>query len=400
MRSRAQKNSAKFFAAKFSSPVFFATIFGAAIFAAPARAHDDHAAPVVNAPSGGQVVYFPKEAQFLLGVRTEQVARRTLESKVTVPGKIVPRTDRYAALFPPVAGRVLAPPGGLPLVGAKVRRGQILATVRQSLSAPESTQLAAERIKADSAVATARATLDQARRDLERVRGLGGAVAQKEVQKAELAVQVAEQDLQRAERERALFSTGAAATGPLRDFSITAPLDGVLVQAHATVGEQVDTAKVLFTVLDPRVVWVEASVFADDVARVEAARTATLHVEAYEGERFTATLFNLGQVVDESTRTVKVIFEVKNDAGRLRPGTFVEVAIGSGAREDVLVVPDAAVIEAEGRRIVYVHTAPEEFVAREVTLGPREDGFWAVRHGLTAGERVVTVGTYPLRSAH
>jgi cobalt-zinc-cadmium efflux system membrane fusion protein len=365
-----------------------------------ARAHDEHL-PIVTAPAGGQVVYFPKEAQFLLGVRTEQLAVRTLETRLTVPGKIVPRTDRFAALFPPVAGRVLAPPSGLPLVGARVRKGQVLALVRQSLSAADSAQLAEGRIKADSALAAARATLDQARRDLERVQGLGGAVAEKEVQRAQLTVKLAEQDVERAQRERSLFSDSPSThTGRLAEYPIAAPLDGVLVQAHATVGEQVDTGKVLFTVLDPRVVWVEAAVFADDVARVEAARSATLHAEAYESERFDATLFNLGQIVDEQTRTVKVIFEVKNDAGRLRPGQFVDVSIGAGGKQDVLAVPDAAVVEVEGRRLVYVHAAPEEFVAREVVLGAREDGWWAVKRGLSVGERVVTVGTYQLRSAH
>jgi membrane fusion protein, heavy metal efflux system len=365
---------------------------------ANAHAHDVHAPPVVTAPTGGQRVFFPKEAQFLLGVRTEQIAKRTLESRLTVPGKIVPRTDRYAALFPPVAGRVVAPPGGLPLVGARVRKGQTLAIVRQSLSATDSTQLAEARIRADAAVATARATLDQARRDLERARALGGAVAQKDVQRAELAAQLAEHDLERARRERTLFD-GAGAAGGLRELPITAPLDGVLVQAQATVGEQVDTGKALFAVLDARVVWVEASIFADDVARVEAARAALVHAPAYDDARFEAALFNLAQIVDESTRTVKAIFEIKNDDGRLRPGMFVDVAIGSGQKLDVLAVPDAAVVEADGRRIVYVHTAPEEFVAREVTLGAREGNWWAVKQGLAAGERVVTVGTYPLRSA-
>src|SRR5581483_10851655 len=347
MRNRRSRHSSR----ASSSPLALAVALTLAL-APAARAHDDHAPPIVTTPTGGQIVYFPKEAQFLLDVRTEQVAVHTLETHLQVPGKIVPRTDRYAALFPPVAGRVTAPPGGLPLVGARVRKGQTLALIRQSLSGTESTQLASERIKADAAIATARATLEQARRDLARVQSLGGAVAEKEVQRAELAVKVAVEDLSRAERERSLFVGADAHTGRLSEFTITAPLDGVLVQAHASVGEQVDTGKVLFTILDPRVVWVEASVFADDVARVEAARSATLHTEAYDSERFTARLFNLGQLVDESTRTVKVIFEVDNAAGKLRPGMFVEVAIGSGGKQDVLAVPDAAVVEVEGRRLV------------------------------------------------
>jgi cobalt-zinc-cadmium efflux system membrane fusion protein len=180
---------------------------------------------------------------------------------------------------------------------------------------------------------------------------------------------------------------------------LVSPLDGVLVEANATLGEQVEPSKVLFTVLDPQVVWVEANVFPEDVPRVEEAREALVKVEGYPDRWFPAKLFNLGQVVDESTRTVKAIFELKNDDRRLRPGTFAEVAIGSGGEQESLAVPDAAVVEVEGRKRVYIKVAPEEFVARDVALGARDGEYHAVHQGLKEGERVVTRGTYQLRSA-
>jgi multidrug efflux pump subunit AcrA (membrane-fusion protein) len=65
----------------------------------------------------------------------------------------------------------------------------------------------------------------------------------------------------------------------------------------------------------------------------------------------------------------------------------------------VLAIPDAAVVEVEGRRRVYVKQGPEEFVARDVVLGARDGEYHAVREGLKEGERVVTRGTYQLRSA-
>jgi cobalt-zinc-cadmium efflux system membrane fusion protein len=173
----------------------------------------------------------------------------------------------------------------------------------------------------------------------------------------------------------------------------------VLVEAHATVGEQVDPSKALFSVLDAEVVWVEASVFPEDVSRIEEAKEALVKVETHPGRWFPAKLFNLGQVVDESTRTVKALFEVRNEDGRLRPGTFAEVAIGAGGPQQVLAIPDAAVVEVEGRRRVYVKQGPEEFVARDVVLGARDGEYHAVREGLKEGERVVTRGTYQLRSA-
>ncbi|MFZ5469575.1 MAG: efflux RND transporter periplasmic adaptor subunit [Myxococcota bacterium] len=385
----------------FSRLVLLVVLAGApaVVFAHGGEDHGDKP-KAQPAPAVGDAIHFPKEAQFLLGVRTEPVAVRQIETRLVVPGKVVPRTDKHAQVFPPVAGRVLAPNSRLPLVGERVKRGQLLAILEQSLSAPESTQLVTERIKAETTVSQAKAALEQARRDLERVKSLAGVVAEKEVQKAELAVKVAEQELERAVQERNLYTgAGPGTGGRLTQFRLVAPLDGVLVEAHATVGEQVDPSRVLFTVLDASVVWVEANVFADDVAQVERAAEALIHVEAYPDQYFPARLFNLSQLVDESTRTVKAIFEVPNGDRKLRPGMFAEVAIGAGAREETLAVPDAAIVQLEGRKVVYVHTAPEEFVARDVSLGAKDGAYHALKQGLEEGARVVTVGTFHLRSA-
>jgi membrane fusion protein, heavy metal efflux system len=362
--------------------------------------HVDEQAPKAQATAGGAVLV-PKESQFLLGIRTAVAAPRRMETRVTVPGRVVPRTDRQAQVAAPVAGRVLAPPGGtLPLVGARVKKGQVLAVVQQSLNASETSELGTGRIAAEAQVAQAEATLQQAQRDLARVRSLEGVVAQKEIEQAQTALRVAEEEAARARRARALYGAGGTqGGGRLAQFPLVAPLDGVLAEARATVGEQVDPSRVLFTVLDPSVVWVQANVFPQDLARLEAAKEALVRVEGYPERHFPAALFHLGQVVDESTRTVRAIFELKNPEGRLRPGMFAEVAIGAGGAQEVLAVPDAAVVEVEGRKRVYVHTGPEQFVAREVALGQRDGAFLQVREGLKAGERVVTEGVYQVRSA-
>jgi cobalt-zinc-cadmium efflux system membrane fusion protein len=172
----------------------------------------------------------------------------------------------------------------------------------------------------------------------------------------------------------------------------------VLVEARATVGEQVDPSRPLFTVLDAAVLWVEARVFENDVARVEAATGALVHSQTYEGQHFPARLYHVGQVVDEGTRGIRVLFELDNKEGRLRPGMFVDVAIGAGGRQQQLAVPEAAVVREEGRAFVFVHTAPEVFERREVVPGVRDGEWRAVRQGVKQGERVVVRGVGTLQA--
>lgn len=363
--------------------------------AASGHGGEDHGAPVAAtqaAPPATGTVHFPKESQFLLGIRTLVVREREVEARVEAFGKVVPRADGHAQIFAPQPGRIAAVGGHLPLLGDRVRRGQPLAIVEQSLGAAESGQLQAEAIRARAAVAHARAQRDQRQRDLARLRALGGVVAHKDVEQAELALALAEEELARAEREAALFTKGG-----LGRRVLTSPIDGTVAEVDVSVGEQVSPDRPLFTIIDTTTLWVEAEVFEADLPRLERARAAAIRVEGYD-TIFEGTLFRLGQIVSPGTRTVKAIFTVPNPNGRLRVGMFATVSIAAGERSWALVVPDSAVVEEGGRRFVFVKIGPEEFVRREVLLGPRDGPFWAVRSGLEKGERVVIAGTYPLRT--
>ncbi len=364
-----------------------------------ATAAEERRAPV--AADGEGRIYLAKEVQFLLGVRTAVVEARPLQSRLTVPGTVAPRTDLHAQVFSPVTGRLLPPRSGkLPLLGSRVEKGQVLAIVQQSLPASDAAQLSSGRIRAEAELDSATARLEQARRELARREGLRGVVAEKEIQEAALAVKVAEQEVERARRERGLFGgeqrTGAA--GVAR-FELVAPIGGVLAEAEATAGELVDASRPLFTVLDPSTVWIEARVFAEDVARVESAREAVIRVEAYPDLDLHAPLVHLGQLVDPQTRTVRALFEAKNPDGKLRPGMFVQVAIGFGEARPTLAIPETALVEEDGAYEVFVQVSPEEFVPRPVKPGLCDEGYCAVLSGLRGGEKVVTTGTYQLHAA-
>lgn len=364
-----------------------------------ARGHEgeDHGAPAATespAARSGGATYLAKESQFLLGILTRVVAERDVSARIATVGRVVPRVDGHAQIAAPQPGRVLAPPRrSLPFLGDRVRKGQVLLVLEQTPAAAESGDLRVRALEARTAIAQARARRDQARRDLERRRALAGVVAQKEIEDGELALSLAERDVELAEQQAGLFGGGA-----LRRIPVTAPIDGVIAAAEVSLGEQVAADRKLYTVLEPSRLWVEADVFETDIARIEAAGTADVRLEG-RPTAFAGRLFRLGQLVDPATRTVKAIFEVDNASGAFRPGMFAEVAIGAGAPRRSLVVPDAAVIEDGGRRFVFVHVTPEEFVRREVVLGERDGDDWAVRTGLRPGERVVVQGTYQLRTA-
>jgi cobalt-zinc-cadmium efflux system membrane fusion protein len=362
-----------------------------------ARGHggEDHGAPA-PAPIGSSSpggTYMAKESQFLLGVLTRAVSEREVSARIETIGRVVPRIDGHAQIAAAVSGRVLAPKSGvLPFLGDHVRKGQVLLVLEQTPGAAESGDLRARGLEARSGVAQARARRDQASRELERRRALVGVVAQKDIEEAALELELTERALELAERQVALF-----AGDDLRRVTVTAPIDGVIAEAQVSLGEQVAADQQLYTILEPSTLWVEANVFEADIRSVREAGIADVRLEGY-ATAFPAKLFRLGQLVDPTTRTVKAIFAVDNAEGAFRPGMFAEIGISAGAPRRSLVVPDSAVIEEGARRFVFVHVAPEDFVRREVVLGERDGEDWAASAGVAAGERVVTQGTYQLRT--
>jgi RND family efflux transporter MFP subunit len=109
-------------------------------------------------------------------------------------------------------------------------------------------------------------------------------------------------------------------------------------------------------------------------------------------------LVSVGQTVDPNTRTVSVIYEVKNPLQRLRDGNFVEITIDTSGDAKVLAVPKNAVVNEQGQTFVFVFTGGESFEKRPVVTGAEGADFYEVKSGLKEGDRIVTTGVYQLRA--
>jgi multidrug efflux pump subunit AcrA (membrane-fusion protein) len=147
------------------------------------------------------------------------------------------------------------------------------------------------------------------------------------------------------------------------------------------------------------VVWVHGDVFESDLASIGGARRATIVSPAYPDRLFEGRAVAIGATQGDVPGAVEAWFEVPNPGGLLKIGAVVEVGIEQGRPDSSLVLPRSAVVEKDGRRLVFVHTAPEEFTAREVMITSRLGERVAVRGSLEAGERVVVSGSPSLLAA-
>lgn len=363
----------------------------------------DEAPPAAQAPASG-AVDLSKESQFLLGITTAPAKARSVAERAALLGRLVVPTQQVATLYAPQPGRIVS--RRVADLGMRVKKGQVLAVVEQVLSTGEQIQVASDRIRLaseqaqlDTAIAQAERDVAKARADYGRLSRIRDLVAGKTLLDAQVTLGKAQDALDGLRAQRAKYQTFAPpSVSQARTFPVVSPIDGVVAEAHATFGETADPSKLLFQVVDPRTLWVEADVYERDIARISKSRQAVVSVDALPGERFNARLVSLGTMLDPQSRTLKARFAVDNPNGRLTPGGFARLAVAVGGADKVLSVLEGAVTEMGDRRVVFVHSAPERFVIRDVRVGEAEGGWVPVDSGLEEGERVVTQGVYELKS--
>lgn len=345
----------------------------------------------------GRITYL-KEQAWKTDFGTVPVQLRDLQDGVRAAGEIRPVAGKEAQLTAPSSGRVtLASPA--PILGMPVRKDQVLATISPRITGgTDRPTLAADVQAAEAEVAAARAELERAQRLVS-----AQAAAPKTVEEATTRLRIAEARLGGARGRLGQFEAGARGTGGGRVFQVRAPADGTLTSIDVASGQGVEEGQQMFTVIDLDRVWLVAKVFEADVPKVEHAQSAWFTIDGYE-QPFTVDssngkLVTIGRVIDPQSRTVPVIFEVDNAAGKLRIGNFTKTVIATGAPRKALAIPDIAIVEDGGRSVAFVMVEGESFERRPLRLGIRSNGWTEVLEGLKAGERVVTKGAYEVKLA-
>jgi membrane fusion protein, heavy metal efflux system len=384
-------------------------------FAVTRRAAPDEHAAAPPAEKATGVVSFLMEQQWLIHMKLAKAEAQSVARQITATGRVIPAAKNQAVVAPPVGGLIAG--GQLPLVGQQVARGQRVAVLRQMPTAAEAAQIAssnaqlrieaarleAERRRLAETINGARAEMENARREAERTKRLyeKQAASLRQVEADESRFKVAEaahnaavQELELLNASRRLTEAQASAA---TNYTVVTPISGTVVKVHKAVGEQVAPGEAIIEVINLETVWVEAPIFEHDLARLGGNARALFTTPAHPGTEFAGRVLNIGAVIDEQTRAANVIFEVPNHGRALRIGMQADVRLNAGESVEAVTVLKEAVLEHEGKKIVYVLLSGEEFERREVTLGDEYGDKVAVLAGLEAGERVVTQGAYQLK---
>ena len=317
---------------------------------------------------GDGSVFVPKTTQRILSLRTILTKEAAHARSVELPGRIVPDPNASGLVQASVGGRLLPPEGGFKPLGKTVKAGEVLAYIRPPLPAADATVQAQQARELDQQIAiiTKRA---------ERYRTLApsGAVARSQLDETELELKGLQE--RRANLERVNRTPEA----------LVAPVSGTIALSNATAGQMADPSTIIFQIIEPTKLWVEALAFEPQQLTAEASARLS------DGRDL--KLSYLGTGLADRNQAIPVQFAIDGGAEGLRTGQFVTVFAKTTETRSGIALPRSAVLRgANGLSVVYVHTGAEQFTPRDVRTVGLDGEKVLVVSGLEAGARVVTQG--------
>ena len=372
--------------------------------------HEDEGTPqgkgaTATRPGNSREVRLSAETQKKWGIVVGRATKESVSATLTLPGVLALNQARTAHISSPLEGKVISVGTDL---GDQVKKGQVLLVVHSPAFA-----------QAKTAFLQARARLNLSRQEYDRAKRLlkDQALDQKEYLRREAEHESAATEY--AVLESNLHSFGLAqgqidelirrytqssndtTLDELADpnLKILSPIDGRIIFRDVIVGEPVKPEKILFTASDLSTIWAVMDARENDLAHLSPGRSVAIRCQAYPDRSFQGRVLQIGDVVDEKLRTIKVRAEVSNVGLLLKPNMYIRGAIADSATaSQVLTVPEDAVQTVEGEPTVFVLERDGVFAVRPVEVGERAGSRRVIIRGLDGSETVVVAGAFNLKA--
>ena len=353
--------------------------------------------------------------------------RSTIAISLDYPARIKPRQEILVSAK--IAGRVASVRAD---VSQKVRRGEVLFTLesgdydaqaRQAKAALESARgnltrtsdssLSAQVNQAQSAVKQAQVQYDDVKQLFQRTQKLydDGTASRQQLDtvkarfdSAGIALDTAQQNLGLIQDKGGPQSTGVAssqvdqaqatvdlAQSQLENTIIRSPITGVISARNVDQGELVSGAVPAFVVIDVSTVTAEASVEEGMVEKIHKGMSVSLSVDAAGSVKLQGIVDTISPAADPRTQGYTIKVRIDNAGGAIRPGMFARVSFLLAKRENVLVVPNSAVVTETGVDYLFVVSGG---MLKKIVIqtGISDESVTEVTSGLQEGSSVVTEG--------
>lgn len=256
----------------------------------------------------------------------------------------------------------------------------------------EAVELANSARQAGDSVRKAQANYELALNDYNRYQTLldKGAVSEQQFDNAKAKLRSAEADLS---------SATANQSSAQQQYSyglITSPVDGVVANKTATVGQVVSPGAALMVVQDINQVYAVVNVEQKELGRIKVGQKANVTIDAYPDKVFPGVVEVMNPEAGAASRMFRTKIKLDNSNADLKPGMFASVQLVTGDSVQVLTVPQAAVVQKQGQYYIFI-AENGKAIRRQVDIGEVTGNTIVVKSGLNPGEQVITTSVSKLK---
>lgn len=178
-------------------------------------------------------------------------------------------------------------------------------------------------------------------------------------------------------------------------FEIKSPISGIVTERFVGPGQVVDQSQMtpwqMFTIANADRVWVEASIYEEDLSAVSDGDEVRIEVGGLPNRVFKGRILHIAPAIDKTSRALHVRAEIDNRDHALKDGMYADVTILLPKGKEQIAVPLSAVVRDQDYDAVYV-AENGDYKKRVVHIGGQREGQVFITSGLTSGERIVTHG--------
>jgi len=319
-------------------------------------------------------VFMPKAVQRALSVRTVVSDLAQWPETRILNASIVANPNASGVVQASQNGRIdTLSNQPMPFIGDHVKKGQVLAYLQPNLSALEQ--------------ATHNANIAEL---MAQQRLLGQRISRFEKYKDTIASQeIDELNIQRSALNLRLDALKQSFTKQ----ALVAPVSGVISAAHIRAGQVVEAKELLFEIIQPQYLWIEAQLFDTQI-------TSTIDSAKFiwGQQQFDLDYISTGIALKNQANTLYFALKAqKNNMNGLTIGQLGQVFVQTkNTEKGVAVAKDAIVENGQGQHFVWIHTQPEYFERKQVSFKALDGQRVLITQGLLGQERVVVQGAYLL----
>jgi cobalt-zinc-cadmium efflux system membrane fusion protein len=345
------------------------------------------------------------EKQKEWGIMTGSPLLQNISSRITLPGSLTLNSNKTAHITSFVHGQISDLSADL---GKKVRRGQTIVTI----NSPDFGKAQADFLQT-------RAALSHSQKEYERAKML----------REEKAIEEREYLRRKAEYEKLSTAYGALGSA-LHSYGITheqidkliakcdaledqeykceiadtnlpilSPISGTVIFRDAILGAHIEPERILFTVSDLGTLWAILDAYEKDIPYISKESSVYILSPLYPEKKFPGKITYISEAIDEKLRTVKVRVEVPNSEGLLKPNMYIQgVVENHSTGKNILTIPEEAIQNMDGEKIVFVMESKDVFAVRHVQIANKIGDRRIITEGLNPGDYLVLKGAFTIKT--